>query len=110
MKDYVDKYCEILQSQFKERMRLTQLETQITANEFSSLTEVSLNYINTLPVYGGRLNISIYMQAVGNRYLQMGMRTEGGLYADFLERSNWIDPSVTEVITQHQNNLVKLQG
>lgn len=40
----------------------------------------------------------------------MGMRTEGELYADFLERSNWIDPSVTTVITQHQTNLVKLQG
>jgi hypothetical protein len=50
------------------------------------------------------------MQAVGNRYLQVGMRTEGDLYADFLERSSWIDPNVTEVITQHQNNLIKLQG
>ena len=43
MKDYVDKYCEMLQSQFKEHMRLTQLETQITANGFSSLTEVCFN-------------------------------------------------------------------
>jgi hypothetical protein len=43
MKDYVDKYCEVLQSQFKEYMRLTQLETQITANGFSSLTEVSFS-------------------------------------------------------------------
>ena len=40
MKDYIDKYCEMLQSQFKEHMRLTQLETQISANGFSSLTEV----------------------------------------------------------------------
>ena len=40
----------------------------------------------------------------------MGMRAEGDLYIDFLERNNWIDPNVTEVITQHQNNLVKLQG
>lgn len=45
MRDYVDKYCEVLQSQFKERMRLTHLETQITANGFSSLTEVSLTII-----------------------------------------------------------------
>ena len=50
------------------------------------------------------------MQTVGNRYLQTGMRTEGNLYADFLERSNWIDPSVTDMITQHQNNLVKLES
>ena len=41
MKDYVEKYCEILQSQFKEHMKLAQLETKITANGFSTLTEVS---------------------------------------------------------------------
>ena len=43
MKDYVDKYCDMLHSQFKERIKLVQLETQITANGFSSLTEVSLD-------------------------------------------------------------------
>ena len=40
----------------------------------------------------------------------MGMTTEGDLYADFLERNNWIDPNITEVITEHQNNLTKLQS
>lgn len=41
MKDYVDKYCEMIQSKFAEQIRLEQLEMQLTANGFSSLTEVS---------------------------------------------------------------------
>ena len=40
----------------------------------------------------------------------MGMRSEGDLYADFLERSDWVGPNVTKVIAQHRNNLIKLQG
>ena len=54
MQDYVDKYCEMLRSQFKEHMRLTQLETQISANGFSSLTEVSLsNLLHYTAIYHG---------------------------------------------------------
>ena len=41
MQDYITNYCTMLESKFKEQNRLERLETQITASEFSSLTEVS---------------------------------------------------------------------
>lgn len=49
-------------------------------------------------------------QAVGNRYLKMGLRSEGDLYTSYLERTNWVEPSVSNLLSQHQQNLAKLHG
>ena len=48
MEDYVDKYCKMILSKFREQSRLEQLELQLTANGFSSLTEVNCG-VNDIP-------------------------------------------------------------
>lgn len=108
MKDYVDKYCKMIESKFAEQRRLEQLEMQLTANGFSSLTEVSWklqNDRNILKDCHGSL-----FQAVGNRYLKTALKSEGNLYASYLERTNWVEPSVSKLLSQHRQNLAKLHG
>lgn len=45
IEDYIDKYCGMIKSKFKEQTRLEQLETQLTANGFCSLIEVRLGIV-----------------------------------------------------------------
>ena len=40
MEDYIDKYCQVIQSKLNEHIRLERLETELTSKGFSSLTEV----------------------------------------------------------------------
>ena len=39
----------------------------------------------------------------------MALRSEGGLYTSFMERTNWIEPAVSNVVSQLQTKLNELQ-